>query len=78
MTRKDYVSIARCLADTRPDIEREPFTRHSAIGDNVMVNHITFEAAEDAWTATRDAIADTLAADNPAFDRTRFISATRY
>lgn len=77
MTRKHYIALAAALASVRPDIDHSDFTKHSAIGDNTMVNHVTFDAAEDAWTATCDAIADTLAADNPAFDRTRFISATR-
>lgn len=76
MTRKDYIALAAALASTRPDIEREPFATHSAVGDNTFTNHITFEAASDAWTATRDAIADALDADNPDFNRKRFNAAT--
>ena len=76
MTRKDYTALAAALASTRPDIEREPFTRHSAIGNNTMVDHISYGVADVAWTTTRDAIADVLDADNPAFDRERFYAAT--
>ena len=76
MTRKHYIALAAALARTRPDINDRPFTTHSAVGNNTMVNHISYDAAADAWTAVRDAITDTLDADNPNFDRKRFIAAT--
>ncbi len=73
MTRKDYVALAAALAQTRPT--EEDYTRHSAVGNNTMFDGISHGAALVAWTTTRDSIADTLRADNPRFDRSRFLTA---
>ena len=74
MSRKHYKAIAAALAATRPTIEQH--TRTSAVGNNTMVNHISFDAARVAWTATRDAMADVLASNGYLFDRERFVAAT--
>lgn len=74
MTRKDYTAIAAALARTRPT--EEDYTTHSYYGNNSMHDGISYGAASRQWMAVRSAIADTLAADNPRFDRVRFVIAT--
>lgn len=63
MTRKDYVALADAFARTRPN----PLTV------DVGKPAITLRAQ---WNVTRDAVASVLQADNPRFDRARFIRAT--
>lgn len=74
MTRKHFQAIAAALAATRPDIADHTTT--SAIGDNTFTNRISYEAANAAWIATRDAIADSLIGTNDQYDRDRFVTAT--
>jgi hypothetical protein len=74
MTAKDYRTLAAALAHSRPTLD--DYTTVSAVGNNTMANHISFNAAADAWTVTRSRIADALATDNPRFDRARFRAAT--
>jgi len=74
MTRKHYVALAKALALSRPTIAAH--TRTSAVGNNTFVNHITFDAMLVQWIADREVLMGTLNADNPRFDRERFIAAT--
>ena len=60
MTRKDYEKLAAALAKTRP--ERGSYSDPSA------------EFAQ--WVTTRNAVTHALSADNPRFDRGRFLVAT--
>lgn len=73
MTRKHYILIARALLESRPDIEDH--TTHSAVGDNTMVNSISFNAAYGAWLLTVKVIANALSDDNGLFDYDRFFQA---
>lgn len=66
MTRKHYRAIAAALALVRPADARE-FPQSSNEPPRFMRNQ---------WLVDRDAIANVLADDNPAFDRARFIRAT--
>jgi hypothetical protein len=66
MTRKDYVAIAAALARTRPDPQVSPD------GQNTFFDGIKGRQ----WAVTRDAIIGALQADNPRFDRVRFVRAT--
>lgn len=64
VTRKDYEAIAKALRDARRAItDKEPA-----------------ESLNDLWDGVgyaRDYICDMLAADNPNFDRARFLAACR-
>lgn len=60
MTRQDYIIIAAALARTRPALP--PVFRE------------TPQARQ--WLVTRDAVIGALRADNPRFDRVRFVRAT--
>lgn len=60
MSRKDYQSIAAALCETQP-----------AVVDGDRCN----DALRNQWQATVSAIADVFAADNPRFDRVRFLRA---
>jgi hypothetical protein len=64
MTKKDYQAIARALFESRqfsdPKIERRDMQGMWAVLQ---------------WEATQDSISDTLAADNPRFNRALFIEA---
>ena len=62
MTKKDYIKIAHAFVEGRL----------SRPGNVKPLN----KAEEDQWKTLRLFIADTLAADNPRFDRTRFYVAT--
>lgn len=70
MTRKDYILIADAIREALGDI--------ASTGDSERLsdNGRTFNAGESQG-AHRAALrlADTLAADNPRFDRTRFMAA---
>lgn len=64
MTRRDYVRIAAALRGARPfgqTVSGARFGMHPA--------------ARQQWHADTDALADALAADNPRFDRARFLAA---
>ena len=63
MTRKDYVLIASALSSAKPSFEL--FTTNTA----------AFEADLNQWTKDVQIIAAQLKADNPRFDRDRFIKA---
>lgn len=65
MTRKDYVLIAKAMADARPlAADRIPFYASArAMG------------AVDAWENTVAIIGRALQADNPRFDAARFVAA---
>jgi hypothetical protein len=60
MSRKNYIAFAKALYDVKP---------HSAENDRCNM-HIL-----DQWQATVSAIADVFKADNPRFDRERFLRA---
>jgi len=66
MTRKDYEAIAAALARTRPGI-----VQSGAPADFFPKGRLFAQ-----WLVTRDALIGVLAADNPRFDRPRFIRAT--
>lgn len=66
MTRKDYVLIAKALADTRP----LPSTYHGGR------NSVAFTGHTAQWSADRSSIAEALRADNPNFDINTFFRAT--
>jgi hypothetical protein len=62
MTRKDYVRIAAAIKAARAEIvAKEPDELHSELLDGVSY--------------TADFLADALKADNPSFDRARFLAA---
>lgn len=62
MTRKDYVAIAAAIMAARRDIKlKEPHESHADMWDGASL------AAEH--------IAEVMAADNPRFDRARFLKA---
>jgi hypothetical protein len=64
MSKKDYVKLAAALANARP---------HSTKRNRRW----TVDPMENAvWRDCCTLIADTLANDNPKFDRARFIAAT--
>ena len=68
MTRKDFQAIADALASVRPsyrDIDPMTFP-HEAHQQ---------QGAQLQWEHTCRAIGDVFAADNPNFDRTRFVQA---
>ena len=68
MTAKDYRALAAALARTRPDPKVYQWEG--------VTNTVTDGISRGLWDRTRDAIADALAADNPRFDRSRFVTAT--
>ncbi len=61
MTRKDYVALAEALHSAQVSSETITFKGH--------------DWAQAVWEDCRDQIADVLAADNPRFDRERFVRA---
>lgn len=63
MTRKDYEALAGALAKARP-----PYPTGECITS-------TEAAAQLVWERTCRAIGDVLEADNPRFDRVRFVKA---
>lgn len=70
MTRKDYVLIAYSLNRSRPTRD----TEQSGNGDSLY--HIGGEAVlVDYHARLCGRVADHLAADNPRFDRARFLKA---
>lgn len=73
MTRKDYIALARAFAQSQPTVA--DFTRTSPDGQNTFVNGIAHDAAYAAWSNAIRAVADVLEADNPRFDRLRFLYA---
>jgi hypothetical protein len=60
MTRKDYELIAGALNDQKPYFHQNPDK---------------WGEYQHCFLACRDAIADALAADNPRFDRDKFLKA---
>ena len=65
MTRKDYTLLASALAKSRPLIPRWDAQHRN-----------TQQAAFQTWHETRECIMEVLQANNPAFNRERFIAAT--
>jgi hypothetical protein len=63
MTRKDYVLLARALADSL------------SILDNVSTSPATVAARSQQWRADVESVANALAGDNAAFDKARFLKA---
>jgi hypothetical protein len=63
MTRKDYVMIAAAIRDAREAVAMELGEHHS--------RHVADAAMRDA----ANYIADGCKADNPRFDRSRFLAA---
>lgn len=64
MSHKDYIALATALRSTRPYVARRS-TREQ-------------RATYKCWHNTRGCIMAVLAADNPNFDRQRFIYATEH
>lgn len=67
MTRKDYVAIAHVLKSARPSVEAQ---RHNSTG------RLMAERAAEAVDQIAIGLANIMAADNPRFDRERFMRAT--
>ena len=63
MTRKDYITIARAIDEARGLASYEEFVSQAPLGADATIDLVAA------------AIADALAADNPRFDRERFIAA---
>lgn len=63
MTRRDYVKLAACMAATKPAVD---------VHGNVDRGRRT------QWEHDCACLSDTLKADNPRFDRTRFLQACTY
>jgi hypothetical protein len=64
MTRKDYVTIAQAINATRYTLDP------SILGEPVYANGINTAMSEVAGR-----LADSMAQDNPRFDRERFLNA---
>ncbi|RPH75957.1 hypothetical protein EHM76_00315 [bacterium] len=62
MTRKDYILIANALADARRDI----IAKEGPAAQSTLLDGTGYAA---------DWLADSLARDNPRFDRARFLKA---
>lgn len=67
MTKKDYVKLAAALAAAKP---AAPYTLVTKF-DRDDVRGISTEV----WQGTVHNVADVLSADNPRFDRERFLAA---
>jgi hypothetical protein len=71
VTRKDYVALAKAMADTRRTVE--------AVATDVGLKGITKTAGVESLNAVLDdltrAVARVLADDNPNFTYTRFMHA---
>lgn len=63
MTRKDFQAIAKSLKDSRPDMSRTSMAK--AGRDSAYVQ----------WTITVEKFTGMCAAQNPNFDRDRFLAA---
>ena len=68
MTRKDYVALARALSLTKPkhDDGKRP------------AGHGHLHGARSQWEHDLTVVCNALEADNPRFDRTRFLEAAGY
>ena len=66
MTRKDYVAIAKAFSNERLAWPKRSQPGEMAVGD---------EFAQAALTSTAARIASVFEADNPRFDRSRFLKA---
>jgi len=64
MTQKDYIRLARVLKDSKQTLT----------GINPLIN----QAFESQWKFTINRIAYELQADNPRFNRDRFLNACGY
>ena len=73
MTRKDYVALARAFAAVRGANAIDA----AQVREAVMDGEDVAEYMEAATQHAEGAVADTLAADNPRFDRERFLDACR-
>ena len=71
MTRRDYVRIAAALREAQRRIERT-----NAETARIYAAHgVPFDNALFGLQIAAEALADALAADNPRFDRGRFLDA---
>lgn len=71
MSKKDYQAIARALHALRVDEQVDP----DALAADRGARLVDVEVLAIAADLAAEAIADVLAADNPRFDRARFIEA---
>ena len=69
MTKKDYIRIAGALYDARD--------KTTTSIEEMMLENDEVEP-DEMWRVSVENIADILAEDNPAFDRTRFYTACGY
>lgn len=76
MTRKDYVALAAALNTTRPlnMVTADQWTAEGATGLAAAAGAYDLGRTSQ-WVNTVQEVADMLAADNPRFDRNRFIAA---
>ena len=68
MTRKHYIAIADMLARRQPYVSNDPEEEDYSYGK--------MRGALSEWEGIRDDLCDLFKADNPNFDRQKFVEAT--